>query len=405
MTPFDLLRQNQQPIARPARHARKSSRRVLGAHFECLEPRCLMSVAPPAPLDVAPDNAQYTSFYIAPLVPRVGGQYPSAPQPGQQYQLQPVEDAPSGIVIVRGMTDIAPLSLNSAQGNSQALSGIFNNQEARAVQEMLSSLKYAPAAPPAEIAQRPTFTPSAPTSAPSSPGSSHVSPTVTPSLGSAPSASSNSAPSSASANALNRQGAQRDTEGGMVSLVRQPIAQASAFDKISVAAIDALLEIPAKVDGRQGRFQAFEISVTTEKSLPATPPPAGAPIHLPVESTNRITLPATDPNLHGAWVPSDSAGAIPHFTLPSADFSTTSFLTAAASVAEQPSPFAELPTAAVDAVFGELSSDETENAFSIPRLDVATATLLAVVIGRALWPLRVPKAAEQEKSSNPHEPE
>jgi hypothetical protein len=185
----------------------------------------------------------------------------------------------------------------------------------------------------------------------------------------------------------------------MVSIVRQPVAQVSADDKISVAAIDALLEIPAKVDGMQGRFQAFEISVTTEKPLLVAPPPAGAQIHLPVESTNAITLPATDPNLHGAWIPPDSAGASPPLSLPSLDFPSAPFFTADPPLPDDPLPFAELPHAAIAAVFGELSSAATDNPFSSPRLDVATATLLAVVIGRALWPARAPIAGEQEKTA------
>jgi hypothetical protein len=196
----------------------------------------------------------------------------------------------------------------------------------------------------------------------------------------------------------------------MVSLVRQPVAQASTVDKISVAAIDALLEIPAKVDGMQGRFQAFEISVITETSLPGAPPPARAQINLPAESTNAITPPATHSNLHGAWVPSDSTGPIPPLNFSSevyssASFASANFLSAAAPLAEDALPFAELSHAAFDAVLGELSSEETDNPFSSPRLDVATATLLAVVIGRALWPARVPKAGGQEKTPNSREAE
>jgi hypothetical protein len=188
----------------------------------------------------------------------------------------------------------------------------------------------------------------------------------------------------------------------MVSLVRQPVAQASVVDKISSAAIDAFLEIPTKVDGRQGRFQAFEISVTTEKPLPVAPLPAGAQHNLPGVSPQAITPPATDPNLRGAWVPPDFTGAIPPFKLSADEFSTTScssttyFISAAAPFAEESLPSAELPPAVVDAVFGELSSALTDNPVSTPRLDIAAATLLAIVIGRALWPARVPKAGERE---------
>jgi hypothetical protein len=191
----------------------------------------------------------------------------------------------------------------------------------------------------------------------------------------------------------------------MVSLVHQPVAQSSAASQISVAAIDALLEIPAKVGGMQGRFQAFEISVTIEPPLPFAPPATGAPFQLPVESTNTITPPTTDPNLAGTWAPRDLASSIPPLNFSSEKFSIPPLLTAAAPLPADGLPFAELPHETIDAVFGELSSDETDNPFSSPRLNIATATLLALVIGRALWPARVPKAGGQEKTANSRDAE
>jgi len=384
-----------------------------------------------------------------------GGQYPGVTLPGRQIQPSPAEGAPSGIVILNGMIDISGAS--HAGGIPMAASdGAFKNNEARAVQDMLFSLRYVPSAQSEEISEQPTLAPSAPSSAPSVlgsppslfssppslpssspsllssppsfpngapslpssspsfPNSAPSAPSSAPSLSSspspsfpssAPSSSSGYAPASTSLDSIGRQPAQHATEGGMVSLLRQPVAQASTIDKISIAAIDALLEIPAKVDGVQGRFQAFEISVTSETSLPVAPLPTGAQINSPFEPANDKTPPVTDPNLHGAWIPSDSAGAIPQFTLPSVAFSSTAFPTAAAPLAGDSLPFGELSHDAIDAAFSELSSEATDNAFSSSqRLDLAAATLLAALIGRALWPARVPKADGQEKTVNSREP-
>jgi hypothetical protein len=465
MTILDSFLQNQRPAAKPARACR-SSRRILGAHFESLEPRCLMSVAPPVPIVIELDDAQYANFYVAPLAPR--GQYPSAPQPGQQFQPQPAKDAASGIAILSGMSNFGGLSFNRGQAIPNATTDGLFNYESRAVQEMLQSLKYVPPSPSEEIYQQPTLVPStliiaptfptiapplsgkspssldgapslssppslpiskpsassnppslpihkpsAPSSWPSSPPTTASSPSSAPSiLRREPSTSSNNAPTSVRSDAPDSPGARHDREGGMVSLVRQPVAQTSADDKISVAAIDALLEIPAKVDGMQGRFQAFEISVTIETPLVVAPPPAGAQVHSPVESTNAITPAATDQNLHGARVPADSGGSIPPHNLSSEEFCGAAFSTAADTVPEDTLPdpvpdhklpFAELPHAAIDALFGELSSKATDNCFSNLWLDMAVATLLAFVISRALWPARVSKASGHEKAGNARE--
>jgi hypothetical protein len=408
----DYFRRNQQTGAKPAIFLRRSQRRVLGAHFESLEPRCLMSVAPPAPIVVEPANLHYVGFYIAPLVPRGGGQFQIAPQPGHQFQFQPFEEAPSGIVIIRDMTDIGPLSSNNSPGITN---GVFeqysNNQESRAVQEMLSSLQYTPASPSADTSQQPTLTPAAPASeppsprtSPSLPGYSSSSAALALSVRSGASPSSSDTPTSTNTDGLGLQDTQPDSEGGMVSLVRQPVAQTSTFDKISVAAIDALLEIPAKVDGVQGRFQAFEISVTTEAPRPITRPPARSHLHVPAAPPSAVTSPATDLNFHGAWVPPDSAAAIPPPNLSSDDFSiaaiaSAAFFKVAAPLSQSASPFSDWPHAATDTIFGALSADNIENAFSTRRLDIATATLLAIVIGRALWPAGAPKASHQDQTA------
>jgi len=164
-----------------------------------------------------------------------------------------------------------------------------------------------PGPPPSLTSSSPTppsTTVSAPVSMPSAPNSPSSSPA------SATSSPNGYAAASSSLDSDGRQSAQHTTEGGMVSLIRQPVAQASTVDKISVAAIDALLEIPAKVDGMQGRFQAFEISVISETPRRVVPLPAGVQINLPFDSANEKTTPVTDPNLHGAWIPSTFAGTI-----------------------------------------------------------------------------------------------
>jgi hypothetical protein len=452
MTIFNFLRFCKRSGAKPARRAPRSRTRVLGAQFELLESRCFLSVSPPSASLVLADNAQYASFYMPSLVSRdfaaaggnmlssisgpiilpslpSGGSYPGAALPRQQFQPLPAQDGVGGLAILNGMIDIGGLSFNNAQVVPMVLSGAVEaDHESRAVQDMLSSLRYVPMAsqveedsqqstlalstpssapsPPSSSPAFPSSEPSAPTGAPSaysSPPSLPSSPSPSTPSG-APSPASSYAPTSTSPDSIGRQPAQHDNEGGMVSLVRQPVAQASTVDKISIAALDALLEIPAKVDGMQGRFQAFEISVTSETPLPVAPLPVGAQINLPFDPANQKTPPVTDPNLHGAWVPSGSAGAIPQFSLPSTDFSNTAFLSAAAPLAEEALPLGELPHEAIDAALGELSTDATDDSFSSsPQLDLATATLLAALIGRAIWPARVRKAAGQDKTANARE--
>jgi hypothetical protein len=187
----------------------------------------------------------------------------------------------------------------------------------------------------------------------------------------------------------------------MVALVRQPVAQVSAVDKISAAAIDALLEMPTKVDGMQGRFQAFEISVTTEAPPYVATPAAGAQNRFPAESDPAVTPPASELTSHGAGSLADPAGEVPPLNLSAADWIAGDLLTAAAVRPEDVAPFTEREQAAIDSVLGELSTEPTGNSFASPRLDMAAATLLAVIIGRALWQARAPKAAaEKEKTAN-----
>ena len=70
MTIFNFLRFCKRSSAKPAQRAPRSRTRVLGAQFELLESRCLLSVAPPSASLVLADNAQYASFYMPSLVSR-----------------------------------------------------------------------------------------------------------------------------------------------------------------------------------------------------------------------------------------------------------------------------------------------------------------------------------------------
>jgi hypothetical protein len=131
----DFFRHNVGSVAKPARSV---PRRILGAYFESLEPRCLLSVAPATVSLIAPDKSQYADFYVAPLV--TPGQVPSSPPAGQQLQLQPVEQGGSGTAILNGMNGIGGLHNNATPGPQIVTDGTFE-YESRAVLKMLSSLQ------------------------------------------------------------------------------------------------------------------------------------------------------------------------------------------------------------------------------------------------------------------------
>jgi hypothetical protein len=177
----------------------------------------------------------------------------------------------------------------------------------------------------------------------------------------------------------------------MVTLLRQPIVAHSTVDAISVAAIDALLEVPAKVESVQGRFQAFEISVSNEAPPPVAPPTArGAQINLPFRPADAQAPLSADPNLHSAWAPTNSAGtvAIPNLLIAwISPIPTGATPTADDRLSEEAAPLGDLPINAVDEVFS-----------SGPRFDLATAAILAALVGRALWPARPAVGESQEKS-------
>jgi hypothetical protein len=183
----------------------------------------------------------------------------------------------------------------------------------------------------------------------------------------------------------------------MVTLLRQPIVAHSTIDAISIAAIDALLEVPTKVESVQGKFQAFEISVSNEAPPLVAPPTAsGAQSNLPFRPGDAQSSPVADPNLHSIWTPANlpGAAAMPNlFVAWIAPISTPAMPTADDSSAEESAPLGDLPPEAVDNVFS-----------SGPRLDLATAAVLAALVGRALWPARPAADESQEKSAKSGEP-
>ncbi len=466
MNLFTFLQFNPRSIATRARHSLRSRSRALGAQFELLESRCLLSVAPPTAGPIISVNPQYSDYYVPALVSRdvaaTGGNtlapttglkmpslpsansYPLAPMLGLQFQPLGAQEGIGSPAITNGMIDIGGLTANGTQAFPMvpSASGAADH-ESRAVQDMLSTLKYVPMSgsaesqiqPPApssaDASSPPSFSstsPSVSTSAlpamssplsssdgapstaddqPSAPGSllsspATASPATTPAA--APSSTSGAAPNATSLEGAGREAPQRFAEGGMVSIVRQPVAQASTVDRISMAAIDALLEVPAKVEGAHGRFQAFEISVTREMPLPVAPVPAGIQTKVPLDPANHQTPPVMDSNVHGAWIPSGPAGANLQISLPSDDFSSSAFLPASNLLANDQLPLGVLPHEAIDAAFGELSSEAAGHAISSSaQLDLATATLLAALIGRALWQARIRKAGEQEKRADSRE--
>jgi hypothetical protein len=184
----------------------------------------------------------------------------------------------------------------------------------------------------------------------------------------------------------------------MVAILRQPVGQLSTVHKPSIAAIDELLETPAKVEGLQGRFQAFEVSVTRETPMPAATLPRGAQNNVLFESSTAKALPAIDLGFH---FPSDR--------LDLAESTAITFRSPveapAAGLVTTPIPIQDslltpgvLSVEAIDAVIGDLSSEAMHDALSSNfRLELATAALLAALIGRAVWPTRPPQAEGHEK--------
>lgn len=499
---FDFFRSNERAGGVNKRRARQAPSRFVRMQVECLESRSLLSLAPPTATVIAPTNYQANSYEDSAYLSGISASLnylPSGPATSLpfNFNFSSPNQSSGGLILIRPLTgsQSEPLLAGNASGAGGIILGstnsIFglpqsagnpvlnlgtsdNSNEARLVQDMLSSLRYVPFSFAAsdEQSHAPTIVLSNSDSAPLSagfttpavtgvtvravtgtaaadstgvsvpaspaifaaasntlsapaasdiaaPASTNLTPpastglTAPPSTSvtapafttpSSPTSTGNTAPTSTSSDTSASSDASttsntsarpspNSADGGMVTLLRQPIVAHSTFDAISIAAIDALLETPAKVDSVQGRFQAFEISVSNEASPPIAPPPAsGAQINLPFRPADLQTPTAADPNFHSAWTPAHLPGAaiMPNlFVAWVPPISTPAMSTEENLSAEESAPLGDLPPEAVDKVFS-----------SSPRLDLATAAILAALVGRALWPARpaVEVAEEGAKS-------
>ena len=246
---FNLLRQSLHPVAhdRPAAGTRT---RPLGAGFECLESRCLLSLAPPvAELFVPPNASQGLS--ILPYQPSGdgghGGAWPDVPE---QPQL-PSEDweepsSEGGPIDIGDLDNSSPEVLNGAE-----------DREKQAVLDLLLSLSVQPRSAAAEAVGLKEDLP-------------HEIEYDVPVTG-LPDANLERA-----SNAL--------LEGGMVALVPgASIVEWVAEQSTASDDTRSWLEAPVQMDSSYGRFQAFEVS-TAERASPEAALPAakrnGQPVPL-----------------------------------------------------------------------------------------------------------------------------
>jgi hypothetical protein len=356
-------------IAGRARSVPQQRARYSGVQFESLESRCLMSLAPPTIPFIADDyrpavtsgadsaawsgDADDIAGSPARSLGRGAGpeSYPSegvtrSNSPTPSWPTLPSENVPSypsmpdddsystlpGSSTDGDQIDIGkPLDLQSGPVSPTELPG--EKSESHDVLDMLSTLNYVPNKPAGKEPILPSLAPA---------GLGDVKKPARPDvLGAA------------------KAGATTDDEG--IVLQRHPIAETSSDGSLSAAAIDALLEIPAKIESIHSAFQAFEVSAGTTEPLPT---PAGHE-----RSGNEFHSPSLDVNQtggDGAWLP----GAV-----------TSQF------AGQTGSPAAELTSGAASSASEQLLGAIDELSILDARLDMITATLVAALIGRAVWKL------------------
>jgi hypothetical protein len=234
-----------------------------------------------------------------------------------------------------------PFDLQSSPLSSTELPG--EKSEARDVLDMLSALNYVPSKQATK---------------------EFVSPSLTPQ-------SSNDIERLPRPDALGVGKARKTIDDDSVVLQRHPIVETSPDASLSAAAIDALLEIPTKIESVQSAFQAFEVSAGANVPLPLAPPTRQ-------RSENDFQPPATDVGLTVGDHPA-LCGAL----LPSIGGQTAS-------------PAAETASDAALSAFEQPLNSIDESAVLDRRLDMITATLITALIGRAVWKLSTESAHAPE---------
>jgi hypothetical protein len=280
---FELLRRSWLRLGGANRRAATARRTPVRARLECLESRCLLSLAP-ADSGYQPDmeplragdfeevaiaaspnswvaahvakatsaslETRYFDHFIPPiargalpLLPNgpagngaLEGGLPNAPSWGLQpdLPLPPYElpDSSEG----GGFMDIGEPKQNQP--------GIFAEPAAdkvtRDVLTMLALLRYLPDSPDAEAAAQSEI------------------PTVN---------AQHQAPAT-----ISEERSMDLPEGGMVGLVREAVIVESARAEPAPIDIDSLLGAPPRMDSAHGKFQAFEVSTGEDSPPPAAPP-------------------------------------------------------------------------------------------------------------------------------------
>jgi hypothetical protein len=380
---FALFQSYWRRIAGRVRTAPQLRARHVGICFESLESRCLLSLAPPTipliadgfrpALNSGADSAAWSGdssdsmansarsldrgagaetypsenlarpISPAPTLPALPYENvpSSTPPDDDSYSSSPDSSSPDN-PLAGGLIDIGKSSeFQSSPLNSAELAG--PKSETHDVLDMLSTLNYVPSKQATKESVSPSLTP--------------LSSTETEPL--------------SSPDALGAAKARATTDDDNIVLQRYPLAESSPETTFSAAAIDALLEIPAKIESVQSAFQAFEVSAEANVPLPVVPASLERP-------ANDFHPPATDIGLTvggNSALPSTVLSPIAGPSISSAVESTLDAATAAI----------ERPLGAID----DLTIFDR-------RLDVITATLITALLGRAVWKLSTESADERE---------
>jgi len=254
---FNLLRQSLHPVAHGNRPAADTRTRPIGAGFECLESRCLLSLAPPAAELIVPPIEFPPSIlpYHPPGDGGHGGAWPDMPE---QHEGPPMDwqepSSEGGAIDIGDLDNSSPEVLNGAA-----------DREKQAVLDLLLSLSVQPRSAAAEIVGLKEDLPH------------EIEYDV-------PVAGLQNASAERASNAL--------IEGGMVALV--PGASIVEWVAVESTASDdtrSWLEAPVQMDSSYGRFQAFEVS-TAEHASPEAALPAAKRNGQPVPLNSNLDAPA-----------------------------------------------------------------------------------------------------------------
>jgi hypothetical protein len=360
----------------------KPRARHVGVRFESLESRYLLSLAPPTIPFIA-DDYRPTQGSEANTAAWSGGSDDSSTSPSRSVdrsadpesypaedQMRPISPAPGSPDITYGnvspykpgpddgdsyssspgsstdgdLIDIGkPLDLQSGPLSSTELPG--NQSEAQDVLDVLSALNYVPNKRITKESASPSLTPL---------GSRDVEELPRP-------------------DALGAAKVHETIDDDSIVLQRHPIVETSPDGFVSAAAIDALLELPIKIESVRSTFQAFEVSAGANLLLPIAPASRERPENDFEPSINEVGRTAdSNPALCGVLFPSN-AGQLNRLEIETSSGEIS---------------YLEQPLNSID-----------ESATLDRRLDMITATLITALIGRAVWKLSTESTNEPSPTS------